>query len=45
MNENPTGPTEELPSHIARYAWIALVVALILAAWGIISRVHARSSS
>jgi RND family efflux transporter MFP subunit len=31
------------PSHIARYAWIALVVALILAAWGIISRVHARS--
>jgi multidrug efflux pump subunit AcrB len=30
--------------HIARYAWIALVVALILAAWGIISRVHARST-
>jgi RND family efflux transporter MFP subunit len=31
------------PSHITRYAWIALAVALILAAWGIISRVHARS--
>jgi RND family efflux transporter MFP subunit len=39
---SPNTPGEQ-PSHIARYAWIALVVALILAAWGIISRVHARS--
>jgi RND family efflux transporter MFP subunit len=43
MPDTETDPRGEPPSHIARYAWIALVLALILAAWGIISRVHARS--
>jgi RND family efflux transporter MFP subunit len=43
MTNTATNPPNEPPSHIARYAWIALAVALILAAWGIISRVHARS--
>jgi multidrug efflux system membrane fusion protein len=43
MTEPAASTAVEQPSHIARYAWIALVVALILAAWGIISRVHARS--
>ena len=44
MSEPATKKSSEPPAHIARYAWIALVVALILAAWGIISRVHARST-
>jgi RND family efflux transporter MFP subunit len=43
MSDTAPKPPSE-PSHIARFAWIALVVALILALWGIISRVHARSS-
>jgi RND family efflux transporter MFP subunit len=43
MTDAANNPPSEPPSHIVRYAWIALVVALILAAWGIISRVHARS--
>jgi multidrug efflux system membrane fusion protein len=43
MTEPAPSPADEKPSHIARYAWIALALALILAAWGIISRVHARS--
>jgi len=41
MSDNAPSPST---SHIARYAWIALIVALILAAWGVISRVHARST-
>lgn len=40
FDPSPAGETY----HIARYAWIALIVALILAAWGVISRVHARST-
>lgn len=43
MTEPAPNTAADKPSHIARYAWIALVVALILGAWGIISRVHARS--
>lgn len=43
MTEPAPNTAADKPSHIARYAWIALVVALILAVWGIISRVHARS--
>jgi RND family efflux transporter MFP subunit len=43
MSEFDPSPPGET-SHIARYAWIALIVALILAAWGVISRVHARST-
>jgi len=43
MTDTSPSTSSEQPSHIVRYAWIALVVALILAAWGIISRVHARS--
>jgi RND family efflux transporter MFP subunit len=43
MTEPATNSSSEPPSHIARYAWIALVVALVLAAWGVIGRVHARS--
>src|SRR3984957_1479243 len=43
MSDNAPSPASE-PSHITRYAWIALIVALILAAWGVISRVHARST-
>ena len=43
MTDAAKNTPSEPPSHIVRYAWIALVVALILAAWGIISRVHARS--
>jgi RND family efflux transporter MFP subunit len=43
MTEPAPNAAADKPSHIARYAWIVLVVALILAAWGIISRVHARS--
>lgn len=43
MSETPPETPSERPLHIARYAWIALVFALILAAWGIISRVHARA--
>ena len=31
------------PSKVGRYALIALVIAIILAAWGIFSRVHART--
>jgi RND family efflux transporter MFP subunit len=44
MTDTSPSTSSEKPSHIVRYAWIALVVALILAAWGIISRVHARSN-
>jgi len=44
MTEPSSASAIDKPSHIARYAWIALAVALILAAWGIISRVHARSN-
>ena len=43
MSDTAPSPASE-PSHITRYAWIALIVALILAAWGVISRVHARST-
>jgi RND family efflux transporter MFP subunit len=43
MSDNAPRPSSE-PSHIARYAWIALIVALVLAAWGVISRVHARAT-
>ncbi|HSY08179.1 MAG TPA: efflux RND transporter periplasmic adaptor subunit [Steroidobacteraceae bacterium] len=43
MTDAAKNTPSEPPSHIVRYAWIALGVALILAAWGIISRVHARS--
>jgi RND family efflux transporter MFP subunit len=43
MTDTATDPANEPPSHIVRNAWIALAVALILAAWGIFSRVHARS--
>src|ERR1700736_4548410 len=43
MTDPDTGARGAPPSHIARYAWIALVIALIVAAWGIISRVHARA--
>jgi multidrug efflux system membrane fusion protein len=43
MSDTDARPGSEPPAHFARYAWIALVVALVLAAWGIISRVHARS--
>jgi RND family efflux transporter MFP subunit len=41
MPEEPA--SSEAPSHIARYAWIALVVAIILALWGVLARIHARS--
>jgi RND family efflux transporter MFP subunit len=44
MTEPAPNSVDDQPSHIARYAWIALAVALILAVWGIISRVHARSN-
>jgi RND family efflux transporter MFP subunit len=33
----------DAPPHIARYAWIALAIAIILAVWGILARVHTRS--
>lgn len=36
--------TSHIRSRIVRYAWIALVVAFVLAAWGVISRVRARSA-
>jgi RND family efflux transporter MFP subunit len=40
----PSGPrADDKPSHIARYAWIGLAVAVILAVWGVLSRVHARN--
>jgi RND family efflux transporter MFP subunit len=44
MTEVSSASVTAKPSHIARYAWVALLVALILAAWGIISRVHARAN-
>ena len=44
MTEASAPSVTDKPSHIARYAWIALLVALILGAWGIISRVHARAN-
>jgi multidrug efflux system membrane fusion protein len=44
MTEVSPASVTAKPSHIARYAWITLLVALILAAWGIISRVHARAN-
>jgi RND family efflux transporter MFP subunit len=43
MPENSNSASSEAPSHIARYAWIALAVAIILALWGILARVHGRS--
>jgi RND family efflux transporter MFP subunit len=43
MTEHATKTSSKPPAHIARYAWIALVVALIFAVWGVISRVHSRS--
>jgi RND family efflux transporter MFP subunit len=43
MPEDAKLASREPPAHLKRYAWIALIVALVLAMWGIVARVHSRS--
>ncbi|HZO22566.1 MAG TPA: efflux RND transporter periplasmic adaptor subunit [Steroidobacteraceae bacterium] len=45
MTEPVPPSADEITVHrVKRYAWIALVVAVLLAIWGVASRVHSRSS-
>ena len=39
----PPSPTSLSNSRLRQYAWIALAIAIVLAVWGIVSRVRARS--
>jgi RND family efflux transporter MFP subunit len=43
MAEDAKWTSREPPAHFKRFLWIALIVALILAVWGVAARVHSRS--
>lgn len=43
QSQNPPRPTDGQFRHLGRYGLILLVVALVLAIWGVASRVHSRN--